>query len=61
MPKAVEVVFFDMVILEKNFAGALYWYITWLRLVKNLTPGRRRVWAGTTLFAELQGRVGPET
>jgi hypothetical protein len=20
------------------FAGAFYWYITWLRLVKNLTP-----------------------
>jgi hypothetical protein len=43
------------------FAGAFYWYITWLRLVKNLTPRRKRVRAGTTLFAELQGRVGPKT
>jgi hypothetical protein len=35
-------------------------YITWLRLVKNLTPGRKRVRAGIVLFGALQGRVGPE-
>jgi hypothetical protein len=35
-------------------------YITWLRLVKNLTPRRKRVRAGIKLFCELQGRVGPE-
>jgi hypothetical protein len=33
-------------------------YITWLRLIKNLTPGRKRVRAGIKLFGELQGRVG---
>jgi hypothetical protein len=27
------------------FAGAFWRYITWLRFVKNLTPGRKRVWA----------------
>jgi hypothetical protein len=35
-------------------------YITWLRLIKNLTPGRKRVRAGMILFGELQGRVSPE-
>jgi hypothetical protein len=35
-------------------------YITWLRLIKNLTLGRKRVRAGIKLFGELQGRVGPE-
>jgi hypothetical protein len=36
-------------------------YITWLRLIKNLTPPRRkRVRAGMKLFGELQGRVSPE-
>jgi hypothetical protein len=35
-------------------------YITWLRLIKNLTPERKRVLAGIKLFGELQGRVGPE-
>jgi hypothetical protein len=35
-------------------------YITWLRLVKNLTPGRKRVRAGIVLFGALQGRVGPK-
>jgi hypothetical protein len=35
-------------------------YITWLYLVKNLTPGRKRVRAGIVLLGELQGRVGPE-
>jgi hypothetical protein len=35
-------------------------YITWLRLIKNLTPGRKRVRAGIKLFGELQGRVSPE-
>jgi hypothetical protein len=35
-------------------------YITWRRLIKNLTPGRKRVRAGIKLFCELQGRAGPE-
>jgi hypothetical protein len=35
-------------------------YITWLCLIKNLTPGRKRVRAGIKLFGELQGRVSPE-
>jgi hypothetical protein len=35
-------------------------YITWLRLIKNLTPGRKRARAGIKLFGELQGRVSPE-
>jgi hypothetical protein len=42
------------------FAGDFCGYITWLRLIKNLTPGRKRVWAGMILFGELQGRVSPE-
>jgi hypothetical protein len=35
-------------------------YITWLRLIKNLTPGRKRVQARIKLFGELQGCVSPE-
>jgi hypothetical protein len=35
-------------------------YITWLRLIKNLSPGRKRVLAGIKLFGELQGRVSPK-
>jgi hypothetical protein len=35
-------------------------YITWLRLVKNLIPERKRVRAEIKLFCELQGRAGPE-
>jgi hypothetical protein len=35
-------------------------YITWFRLIKNLTPRRKRVWAGIKLFGELQGCVSPE-
>jgi hypothetical protein len=35
-------------------------YITWLRLVKNLTPRRKRVRARIKLLCELQGRAGPE-
>jgi hypothetical protein len=35
-------------------------YITWLRLVKNLTPRRKRVRARIKLLWELQGRAGPE-
>jgi hypothetical protein len=35
-------------------------YITWLRLIKNLTPGRKRVRAGIELFGELQGHVSLE-
>jgi hypothetical protein len=35
-------------------------YITWLRLIKNLTPGKKRVRVGMILFGELQGHVSPE-
>jgi hypothetical protein len=35
-------------------------YITWLRLIKNLTPGRKRVRARIRLFGELQGRLSRE-
>jgi hypothetical protein len=36
MPKTVDAVFFDM--LHLSFCGGFCRYITWLRLVKNLTP-----------------------
>jgi hypothetical protein len=42
------------------FAGDFCVYITWLHLIKNLTPGKKRVRAGMILFGELQGRVSPE-
>ena len=42
------------------FAGDFCVYITWLHLIKNLTPGRKRVRARIKLFGELQGRVSPE-
>jgi hypothetical protein len=41
MPKTVDAVFFDMLqssFLQGIFAGDFCTYITWLRLVKNLTP-----------------------
>jgi hypothetical protein len=60
MPKTVETVFFDTLRLSFCFCGGFCWYITWLRLVKNLTLRRKRVRAGITLFAGLQGRVGPD-
>jgi hypothetical protein len=58
MQKTVDAVFFDM--LRLSFAGDFCRYITWLRLVKNLTPRRKRVLAEIVLFGGLQGRVGPE-
>jgi hypothetical protein len=42
------------------FAGDFCGYIAWLRLVKNLTLERKRVWAKIIMFGELQGRDGPE-
>jgi hypothetical protein len=42
------------------FAGDFCGYITWLRLIKNLTPERKRVRAEMILFGVLQGRVSPE-
>jgi hypothetical protein len=60
MPKTVDAVFFDTLRLSFCFCGGFCWYITWLRLVKNLTPGTKRVRAGITLFGGLQGRVGPQ-
>jgi hypothetical protein len=38
MSKTVNVVFFDMLRLSFCFCGGFCRYITWLRLVKNLTP-----------------------
>jgi hypothetical protein len=38
MPKTVDAVFFDTLRLSFCFCGGFCWYITWLRLVKNLTP-----------------------
>jgi hypothetical protein len=38
MPKTVKAVFFDMLHLSFCFCRGFCWYITWLRLVKNLTP-----------------------
>jgi hypothetical protein len=60
MPKTVDAVFFDMLRLSFSFCGGFCRCITWLRLVKILTSGRKRVWAGIILFGGLQGRVGPE-
>jgi hypothetical protein len=57
MPKTVDAVFFDIVLI---FAGDFCVYITWLRLIKNLTPRRKRVQVGMILFGELEGRVSPE-
>ena len=57
MPKTVDAVFFDIGLV---FAGDFCLYITWLRLIKNLTPGRKRVQARMILFGELQGRVSSE-
>jgi hypothetical protein len=37
------------------FAGDFCRYITWLRLVKNLTPGRKRVRAKIILFGDYKG------
>jgi hypothetical protein len=58
MSKTIDAVFFDMLYL--SFAGDFCRYITWLRLVKNLTPGRKRLRARIVLFGELHERVGPE-
>jgi hypothetical protein len=41
------------------FVGDFCGYITWPRLIKNLTPRRKRV-REMILFGVLQGRVSPE-
>jgi hypothetical protein len=38
MSKTVVAVFFDTLRLSFSFCGGFCWYITCLRLVKNLTP-----------------------
>jgi hypothetical protein len=58
MPKTVDAVFFDM--LHLSFCGGFLQVYYILRLVKNLTPGRKRVLVRIILFGGLQGRVGPE-
>jgi hypothetical protein len=60
MSKTVVMVFFDTLRLSVCFCGGFCWYITWVRLVKNLAPKRKRVRARITLFGKLQGRVDPE-
>jgi hypothetical protein len=40
MPKTIGAVFFDM--LRLSFCGDFCRYITWLRLVKNLTPREKK-------------------
>jgi hypothetical protein len=42
MSKTVEAVFFDTLRLSICFCGGFCWYITWLRLVKNLTPREKK-------------------
>jgi hypothetical protein len=42
------------------FAGAFASILHGSASLKTSPPGRKRVRAGTTLFAELQGHVGPE-
>jgi hypothetical protein len=62
MSKTVEAVFFDMVALGFFvFAGAFVGILHGSASLKTSPPGRKRVRAGTTLFAELQGRVGPKS
>jgi hypothetical protein len=58
MPKTVDAVFLTYCVLV--FVGDFCVYITWLRLIKNLTPERKRVRAEMILFGELQGPVSPE-
>jgi hypothetical protein len=61
MPKAVEAVFFDMVTLEFFLRGLFTGILHGSASLKTSPPERKRVRAGTTLFAELQGRVDPGT
>jgi hypothetical protein len=42
------------------FAGDFCGYITWLRLIKNLTPGEEKSAGRNDTVGELQGRVSPE-
>ena len=60
MPKTVDAVFFDTLCLSFVFAGAFVGILHGSASLKTSPPGRKRVWAGITLFAELQGHVGPE-
>jgi hypothetical protein len=57
MSKVVVAVCFRRMFLR----GIFHTYITWLRLIKNLTPGRKRVRAGTGLFlANYKGKISPD-
>jgi hypothetical protein len=42
------------------FVGDFCRYITWLRLIKNLTPREEKSVGRNDTFGELQGRVSPE-
>jgi hypothetical protein len=58
MPKTVDAVFFDIVLifLWGIFACILHGFAS----LKTSPPGRKRVRAGIILFGGLQGRVSPE-
>jgi hypothetical protein len=57
MSKTVVAVFFRRMFLR----GIFHTYITWLRLVKNLTPGEEKsADQNKIVFCELQGRISPD-
>jgi hypothetical protein len=53
MPKTIEAVFSDMLHLSFVFAGAFTGILHGSASLKTSPPKRKRVRAGTTLFAEL--------
>jgi hypothetical protein len=58
MPKIVDAVFFDVVVI---FCGGFFVCILHgSASLKTSPPGRKRVRAGIKLFGELQGQAGPE-
>jgi hypothetical protein len=56
MSKTVVAVFFRRMFLR----GIFQTYITWLRLVKNLTPGRKRVRTRIRLFLRITRANQPD-
>jgi hypothetical protein len=60
MSKTVDAVFFDTLRLSFRFCGGFCWYITWLHLVKNLTPREEKSAGWNNIVCWLQGRMGPD-
>jgi hypothetical protein len=60
MLKTVETVFFDMLRLSFVFAVAFAGILHGSASLKTSPPERKRVRARITLFAGLQGRMGPD-